>query len=146
MKFAQGLVAASLLTLIAAPVFAQSLEAKKMYAKEEADLATLTALTNKACGIELKTQIDWPSFDADEALKKGATAWCRAGLDALEDLCGEAQGKAAIAAKVKTLTCAGAPAVSATLSPDGNLTYAFPFSSSANQNKLQIRTYLEKNL
>ena len=146
MKFAQGLVAASLLTLIAAPVFAQSLEAKKMYAKEEANLATQAALTNKACGFDIKTQVDWPSFNADEVLEKSVAAWCTAGLDAMADLCAEAQGKAAVAAKVKTLTCAGAPAVSATLSPDGNLTYAFPFSSASNQNKLLIRTYLEKNL
>jgi|GEM_PF-5770395 hypothetical protein len=145
MPFDKALLIACALTLASVPALAQSLEARKMYADQEAQLAAKAALTDKACGFDLKTQIDWPSFNADEVLQKSVVAWCTAGLDAMEDLCAESLGKQAIAAKVKSLTCAGAAAVSATLA-EGNLTYAFPFSSASNQNKLLIRTYLEKNL
>ncbi|MEI9984403.1 MAG: hypothetical protein WDN69_15035 [Aliidongia sp.] len=145
MAFRKGLFIVSCLTLAALPVYAQSLEARKLHAEQEAQLAAKAELTNKACGFTLKTQIDWASFNADEVLQKSVVSWCTAGLDAMEDLCGEALGKQAVAEKVKSLTCAGGSAVSATLT-DGNLTYAFPFSSASNQNKLLIRSYLEKNL
>jgi hypothetical protein len=133
------------LTLAAVPALAQSLEERKMHADQEAQLASKAQLTNKACGFILKTQIDWPSFKSDETLQKSVTSWCAAGLDAMEDLCSEALGKQAVSEKVKTLTCAGSGDVSAKLA-DGNLTYAFPFSSASNQNKLLIRSYLEKSL
>ncbi len=136
---------ASLLAVAALPVLAQSLEARKMYADQEAQLASKAELTNKACGFSLKTQIDWPSFNADEVLQKSVVSWCSAGLDALEDLCGDALGKEAVSTKIKTLTCKGGATVSADLA-DGNLTYAFPFSSASNQNKLLIRSYLDKHL
>jgi hypothetical protein len=135
----------SFLTLAAVPAVAQSLEERKMHADQEAQLASKAQLTNKACGFTLKTQIDWPSFNANEALQKSVVSWCAAGLDAMEDLCGESLGKQAVSEKVKSLTCAGNGEVSAKL-VDGNLTYAFPFSSASNQNKLLIRGYLEKNL
>jgi hypothetical protein len=139
------ILAACLLVAAAVPALAQSLEARKMYADQEAQLAAKAELTNKACGFQLQTKIDWPSFNADEILQKSVVSWCTAGLDAMEDLCSEKLGKEAVAAKVKGLTCAGGAAVSATLT-DGVLTYAFPFSSASNQNKLLIRSYLEKNL
>ena len=136
---------ACVLVAAAAPALAQSLEARKMYADQESQLAAKAELTNKACGFQLKTAIDWPSFNADEILQKSVVSWCTAGLDAMEDLCSEKLGKEAVSAKVKGLTCAGGSEVKATLT-DGNLTYAFPFSSASNQNKLLIRSYLEKNL
>ncbi len=135
----------SLFTLAAVPALAQSLEERKMHADQETQLASKAELTNKACGFSLKTQIDWGTFNAEEVLQKSVVSWCTAGLDAMEDLCSESLGKQAVSAKVKTLTCAGGSTVSATLT-DGNLTYAFPFSSASNQNKLLIRSYLEKNL
>ena len=135
----------SLFTLAAVPALAQTLEERKLHADQEQQLAAKAELTNKACGFSLKTQIDWGTFKSEEVLQKSVVSWCTAGLDAMEDLCSESLGKQAVAEKVKTLTCAGGSAVSATL-VDGNLTYAFPFSSASNQNKLVIRSYLEKNL
>jgi hypothetical protein len=108
-------------------------------------MARLTALTNKSCGIELKTTIDAASFNPDEFLTKSAASWCSAALTALENVCGDAAGKQAIAGAVKSLTCSGAPAVSVDLA-NGELKYAFPFSSASNQNEQLIRTYLEKHL
>jgi hypothetical protein len=63
----------------------------------------------------------------------------------MEDLCSESLGKQAVSEKIKSLTCAGSSEVSAKL-VDGNLTYAFSFSSASNLNKLLIRSYLEKHL
>src|SRR5258707_12585270 len=102
------LLAASLLALAAAPAVAQSLEARKMYAEREAELAGKVELANKACGGHLAAKIAWSTFDADEILKKSVVSWCEAGLDAIEDLCGDALAKQAINEKGKRLTCAGA--------------------------------------
>jgi hypothetical protein len=137
------LLAAALVALAVAPAVAQSLEARKMYAEREAELAGKVELANKACGGKLTAKIEWSTFDADEILKKSVVSWCEAGLDAIEDLCGDALGKQAVNEKVKNLTCAGAAEPSAKLT-DGNLT--FSFSLTPNQNKLLVRTYLEKNL
>jgi len=124
---------------------AQSLEIRKRQAEQEGELATLVALTNNKCGIDLKTTIDTASFNPDEFLQKSAVSWCSAALTALENVCSDAMGKKAIASAVKSLTCSGATAVSVELS-NGELKYAFPFSSASNANELVIRSYLEKHL
>lgn len=134
-------VAASLLA--AAPAAAQSLEVKKMRVQQEADLSTALALTNKRCGLDLKAGYDWKSFDEAEVAKKNVAPYCAAALDAIEDLCGDQLGKDALKDKVKTLSCAGAKEPGAALS-EGTLT--FSFSLTPNQNKLLVRSFLEKNL
>ena len=145
MRFVKSVAIASVLTLVATTAFAQSLELRRRYADQEAELATKTAEAGKACGIDLKASIDWPSFKSDEVMQKSAVTWCAAGLDALTTLCGDALGKSAVAAKVKSLSCSGAAEVSVGLT-DGNLAYAFPFSSASNVNMQTIKSYLEKNL
>ena len=132
------------LVLMAASARAESLEARKLHAQQETDLATQLDLTNKRCGTALHAKIDWSTFDSEEVLKKSVVAWCQAGLDAIEDLCGDDMGKQAVKEKVKMLTCAGAAEPAAKLSADGNLT--FSFSLTPNQNKVLVRTYLEKHL
>ena len=133
------------LLLIAAtpPVWAQSLETRKMRAEQEAALEAQVALTNKKCGTSITARIDWTTFDEAEVLTKRVTSWCQAALDAIEDICGDALGKEALTTKVKSITCAGAATPAAALK-DGDLTFAF--SLTPNQNKLLVRTYLEKNL
>jgi hypothetical protein len=143
MKPIKILLAVSLVALAAAPVVAQSLEAKKMYLQQETELAGKVEFTNKACGGALKAKIEWSTFNADEILKKSVVSWCEAALGAIEDLCADALGKQAVNEKVKVLTCAGAAEPSAKLT-DGNL--LFSFSLTPNENKLLVRTYLEKNL
>jgi len=122
--------------------WAQSLETRKMRAEQEAALGAQVALTNKKCGTNITARIDWTTFDEAEVLTKHVTSWCQAALDAVEDLCGDALGKEAVT-KVKSITCAGAATPAAALK-DGELT--FSFSLTPNQNKLLVRTYLEKNL
>lgn len=129
---------------ISAPARADSLEARKLHAQQETELATQVDLANKACGTALHAKIDWSTFNSEEVLKKSVVAWCQAGLDAIEDLCSDDMGKQAVKEKVKTLTCVGATEPAAKLSGDGELT--FSFSLTPNQNKLLVRTYLEKNL
>lgn len=124
---------------------AQSLEIRKRQAEQEGELSTLVALTNKKCGIELKTTIETATFNPDEFLQKSVVSWCSAALTALENVCSDAAGKQAVAGAIKSLTCSGGSAVSVELT-NGDLKYAFPFSSSSNANEMTIRTYLEKHL
>ena len=138
-------VAASVLALAAAAAGAQSLEMRKRLADQEGELSTLVALTNKKCGIDLKATIDMASFNADEFLQKSAVSWCSAALTALENVCSDAAGKQAVAGAIKSLTCSGGSAVSVELT-NGDLKYAFPFSSASNANEMAIRSYLEKHL
>ena len=145
MKTFTFLATTALLAGASAAATAQSLEIRKRQADQEAELATLVALTNTKCGIDLKTTIDTPSFNPDEFLQKSVVSWCSAALTALENVCGDDMGKKAIAGAVKSLTCSGGPAVPVGLT-DGNLKYAFPFSSASNANEMIIRTYLEKHL
>ena len=145
MKTFTFLVTTALLAGASAAACAQSLEIRKRQAEQEAELATLVALTNNKCGIDLKTTIDTTSFNQDEFLQKSVVSWCSAALTALENVCSDAMGRKAIAGAVKSLTCSGAPAVSVELT-NGELKYAFPFSSASNANELTIRSYLEKHL
>jgi len=145
MKILKLIATAALLAATVSVASAQSLEIRKRQADQEAEMARLTALTNKSCGIDLKTTIDTASFNPDEFLQKSVASWCSAALTALENVCSDAAGKQAVAGAVKSLTCSGAPAVSVDL-VNGELKYAFPFSSSSNQNEQLIRTYLEKHL
>jgi hypothetical protein len=145
MKILRLLATTALLAGATAAATAQSLEIRKRQAEQEAELARLVALTNKTCGIDLKATIDTASFNPDEFLQKSAVSWCSAALTALENLCGDAMGKQAVAAGVKSLTCSGAAAVSVELA-NGDLKYAFPFSSASNANEQAIRSYLENHL
>jgi len=145
MKTFTFLATTVLLAGASAAATAQSLEIRKRQAEQEGELATLVALTNSKCGIDLKTTIDTPTFNPDEFLQKSVVSWCSAALTALENLCSDDMGKKAIAGAVKSLTCSGGPAVSIGLT-DGNLKYAFPFSSASNANEMILRTYLEKHL
>ena len=139
----QILTLAATLIAVALPALGASLEARKMEAQQEADLTDKLALTNQRCGSHVTAAIDWSTFNEAEALKTAVTPFCAAALDAIEDICGDDIGKQTIIEKVKTVTCAGASAPSASFA-DGALT--FSFSLTPNQNKLLVRDYLEKSL
>src|SRR5262252_5853327 len=144
MKILKLLATTALLAGATAAATAQSLEIRKRQAEQEAELSRLVALTDKACGIDLKATIDVATFNPDEFLQKSAVSWCSAALTAMENLCSDAMGKQAIAGGVKSLTCSGGPAVSVELT-NGDLKYAFPFSSASNATEQAIRSYLEKH-
>ena len=144
MRTLQILGTLSLVVLaVSASTWAQSLATRKMRADQEAALGGQVALTNTKCGTSLTARIDWNTFDEAEVLTKRVMSWCQAALDAVEDICGDALGKEALTSKVTSITCAGAATPAATLK-EGELT--FSFSLTPNQNKLLVRTYLEKNL
>jgi len=145
MKVLRLLVMSALLLGAASAATAQSLEIRKRQAEQEAELSRLAALTDKACGIDLKTTIETATFNPDEFMQKSVASWCSAAMTALENVCSDAAGKQAVAGAVKSVTCSGAPAVSVELT-NGDLKYAFPFSSASNENERAIRTYLEKHL
>jgi hypothetical protein len=123
---------------------AESLEDRRLHASSEAELGHAAELTDRACGTHLKTGFDWSGFDPAQIASQNVVSWCTAALAAMEDICSESLGKEAVSAKVKALTCGGAPTPSVTL--DGEGTVKFFFSLTPNQNKLLIRDYLNKNL
>ena len=139
-----AIVGALALAAATSAVQAQSLEMKKFQAAQQADLDKAVALTNQRCGTKITAGFDWKTFDDPDLMKKGATAWCTAALDAIEDLCADSIGKEAIQTKVKSLTCAGAAAPTADVSDDGKVTFSFALAP--NQNKLLVRGVLEKKL
>jgi len=145
MRTIKLLATAALLVAVTSTASAQSLEIRKRQTEQEGELANLVALTNTKCGIDLKATIATATFNPDEFLQKSVVSWCSAALTALENVCGDAAGKQAVAGAVKSLTCSGGPAVSVELT-NGELKYAFPFSSASNANELVIRSYLEKHL
>jgi len=145
MRTIKLLATAALLVAVSSTASAQSLEIRKRQTEQEGELANLVALTNTKCGIDLKATIATATFNPDEFLQKSVVSWCSAALTALENVCGDAAGKQAVAGAVKSLTCSGGPAVSVELT-NGELKYAFPFSSASNANELVIRSYLEKHL
>ena len=145
MKILKFLATTAVLAAATCTASAQSLEIRKRQADQEAEMARLTALTNKACGIDLKTTIATATFDADEFMQKSVASWCSAALTALENVCSNDMGKKAVAGAIKSLTCSGAPAFSVELA-NGEIKYAFPFSSASNANEQAIRSYLEKHL
>jgi hypothetical protein len=145
MRILKLLATSALLLGATSAVTAQSLEIRKRQAEQEAELSRLAALTNKTCGTDLKMTLETATFNPDEFLQKSAASWCSAALTALENVCGDAAGKQAVAGAIKSVTCSGAPALSVELT-NGNLKYAFPFTSASNENERAIRTYLEKHL
>jgi hypothetical protein len=145
MRIPKLLATTALLVAAASIATAQSLEIRKRQTEQEDELATLVALANKKCGIDLKTTIETATFNPDEFLQKSVVSWCSAALTALENVCSDAAGKQAVVGAIKSLTCSGAPAVSVELT-NGDLKYSFPFSSASNANEMVIRTYLEKHL
>jgi hypothetical protein len=139
-----SIIGALALAAATSPVQAQSLEMKKFQAAQQADLDKALALTNQRCGTKIIAGFDWKTFDDPDLLKKGATPYCVAALDAIEDLCSDAIGKEAIQSKVKALTCVGAATPTADISDDGKVTFGFALAP--NQNKLLVRGILEKKL
>ena len=83
MRIFKFLVTSALLLGATSVVTAQSLEIRKRQAEQEAEMSRLTALTNKACGIDLKTTIETATFNPDEFLQKSVASWCSAALTAL---------------------------------------------------------------
>ena len=57
-----------LLLALPHPLWAQSLETRKMRAEQEAALGTQVALTNTKCGTNMTARIDWNTFDEAEVL------------------------------------------------------------------------------
>ena len=69
---------AATMIVFALPAFADSLEAKKMHAQQEADLTDKLALTNQRCGSHVKAAIDWSTFSEPDVLKTAVTPFCAA--------------------------------------------------------------------
>jgi hypothetical protein len=110
------------LALLAPALHAQTLAQKQMMAEVDANFATKTPDTNKACGTSLKASIDWSGFLKSEIGQNSVSAFCAAPLDTLQSMCGDAMAKQAIAGKIKGYVCAfGGPGKRALSLDNGTL-------------------------
>ena len=100
------LLAVLALAALATPVHAQTVAQQQMMADVDADFAAKVPDTDKACGTAIKASIDWPGFLKSEIGQNSVSAYCAAPLDTMQSMCADAMAKQAIAAKVKTYTCA----------------------------------------
>lgn len=74
-------------------------------AQVEQSLAESVKSMNEACGTSTKVAIDWDSV-SDEVLKKySISSYCETPLESLRKLCESAEGKKAIQAQVKEMSC-----------------------------------------
>ncbi|WPB81017.1 hypothetical protein KYC5002_18015 [Archangium violaceum] len=78
---------------------------KAEVAEAEASLAEPVKSMNAKCGTSVKVAIDWNSI-SDELLKSYSIAsYCESPFDALETLCATPEGKKAVLAHVKDVSC-----------------------------------------
>jgi hypothetical protein len=110
MTFYRKTVVLMIAALIPTAALAESLEEKRWHAGEEKSLKRAIEDMNKACGITIATKIDWTTFKFDDWSKHHVGMMCLPPVRAVQQLCGQADGKEAIGKAVKTLTCKGADA------------------------------------
>jgi hypothetical protein len=111
---------------------AQSLRARQIQADQERRLAeSEVAPTAQVCGKPITGTFDWSGFQVEDLARHSAHGYCGSAFSALRQICGDALGKQAVAAKVNGVTCRfGGPGQRAmSLSPDGMLTFSIDWGS-----------------
>lgn len=96
------------LSTVSALAGAQTLAEKEAWAREQQSLDKSVAATQAACGAKVALTVDRPSWwKVQDQWAKGSPAG-RCGLvyEALTNVCGSADGKNAVAGKIKTVQCA----------------------------------------
>jgi hypothetical protein len=97
-----SIVAGSMLPGIAK---AESLAEKKKHKEQLEYFQKEVDYTNEKCGIKLNASIDWTGSKLEDFDTYSAYGYCEAGLDALEAICADDDGKTAVRDKVKTYIC-----------------------------------------
>jgi hypothetical protein len=101
-------IALGSVTMLAIPSHAQSLKEKKLIRQGQAKLDETTGDLKKKCGVEIKMSLDWKSFKGKDKGSYGlpsAFAYCGNVADGVRSVCGDEDGKPAIAKSVKTISC-----------------------------------------
>src|SRR4051794_7303686 len=105
-RFARVQLRTDLAQSPASPSLGESLQMKEIYKKENAAFEKVLQATKEKCASPaLTASIDWSTFKLEEIEHYSAATFCNAALEALQDVCGKQEGKEAVQAKVKNLSC-----------------------------------------
>jgi hypothetical protein len=110
--------------LIAAAAQAQSTKTpQERMAGEAASLTGYVNSLNRECGTSITAAFDWTGLKEEDLATYSPSGWCRAALDGIERVCGDAPGKQAVQQKIKRVTCGFAAERSLSLKEDGTVDY-----------------------
>ena len=114
--------------LLPASAQAQSPSPKmqQLMASEAAKLAKDAENTSKECGGPIAATFDWSGLQEDALGNQSAHMWCDSALEGIRHVCGDAPGKEAVKAKIKSVTCGFGPARAISLK-DGTVGYTISF-------------------
>lgn len=110
-------------------------------AKAEAGLADSAKSFNAVCGTSLKPSVDWKSV-SDDALKQlSIPSYCGAPYEALQKLCASPEGKKAVQAQIKDISCHFGEGLKAELR-DGQLNWT-TFKDGSNQEEFATKYFMD---
>ncbi|MGF1500631.1 MAG: hypothetical protein ACFBSD_02355 [Paracoccaceae bacterium] len=114
----------------ALPAEAQNLAARQKQASNEDRLANSASDISRRCGMPLETGFDWSTFTAaDYENRRQPYSFCEGAISAIRALCDDPAGKAAVAAKIRRLTCAKGDGLAGRILSDGTYYITFDWTS-----------------
>ena len=143
MTFHRNIAALVIAALIPATALAEPLEEKRWHESQQKSLTKAVEDMNKACGATIATTIDWATFKYDDWHKHQVGMSCLSPVRAIQNLCGEADAKAAVVKTVKSVTCKGADAAGVELNA-GALELKITLQKTPTQD--QVKSFLMKKL
>jgi hypothetical protein len=114
---------------VAAGAYADEASVKQRELKQDSDLINDAKNTAKECGIDIPIKFDWTNAPQDLIMTNSPESFCDNMLYSVRRICGDADGKAAVKEKIKTISCGFGPERSMSLK-DGTLDYKINFDSS----------------
>jgi len=111
---------------------------------QEAALIEEAKIANETCGINIPIKFDWTNVPQDLIFKYSPKGFCPEMLYSVRRICEDADGKAAVKEKIKSISCGFGPERSMALSKDGTLDYKINFDSSNDAD--YAYEYLQNNL
>ena len=141
------ILALTALALTATYLPAQDLKTREVITSSKAEVAEHLAATNKKCGSSIKMNVDYATFSdvltaPENTNQQNPWAFIVNVTDALDTVCNTDEGKAAVAAKIKTVNVIHAKTVSTVLN-GSTISYAVPYTGA---NVDSIVTYLRGKL
>ena len=126
---------------LASTCLAQSVGEANLIAQDKAQVASLAAEANKACGTHISMSVDYPSFrgwktDASNTNQQSPYSFFQNVTEALESVCGTDAGKTAVQGKIKSVVVSHAASESETLQ-GGAFHYSVPYQGGTSQTIVQ---------
>ena len=135
---------AAALALSGTAAGAQSLKLREMFASDRAKVAEEAKEASDACGGPIAFQMNYATYSGvlDDVNNQSPWAYAANVSDALKRVCASDEGKAAVRAKIRSVTVAHGDRESISLS-NGVLAYAVPYSG---HSPATIVRWLQDNL